>query len=62
MKHYKLDNEYNKTLLTQSVIKNAASVAKKNVDKAEALVIALDLTKFELRVLASRLLKDTFYQ
>lgn len=51
---YSIDPEYKKK------IEESFAIVRKNVDKAELLVRALDLTDFELHVLARRLLDEEY--
>lgn len=55
MKHYNLTP---KSLFSEDElksVKDSLMTAKSNVDRAESLVMALNLTEFELKVLAQRL-------
>ena len=67
MKHYDLGGTNNsgtpKSLISQEdlkAVKDSFSRVKDNVDKAEALVMMLGLTEFELKILGRRLLNEEF--
>jgi hypothetical protein len=62
MNHYDLGDKPDNIISEEDLkaVKESLSIVRSNVDKAEAFIMTLGLTEFELKVLVRRLLGEYY--